>query len=161
MGRKYYEDFSRYSRYDGDIQYQWARNGFFKNTPAKWYRMLFYEEEGRFYELLTGTYLGIRKNLDHEYVYSDEFGYCISLSGYSVSQYANEVTSEKFAGLAKMYMQDKEQILPHLNRRFDEWRSENQKRIAEEIEKQRKQEEKNRTDKENVNWLDDLLSGRK
>ena len=92
MSRKFYMN-ARSS-----IQYQWGRKGLFSSTPSKCYQMMFYEENGKFFELLTGRFLGTRKYLGNTpYVVSNEFGFSIPLGGYSYYQHAHEVTIDAFA----------------------------------------------------------------
>lgn len=156
MNRKYYEANCPGCR----VQYQWEKSGFFKFYPAKFYRILFYEENGEFFELLTRTFLGVRGNNGREYVFSDEFGYTIPLSGYSVNCFAQLVTAEDFAKKAREYMEDKSDILPHLNKTFDKWRDNNKKRIEQENQERCAKDAQKKQDTENVNWLNDLLNNR-
>ena len=55
MERKYYRDGRYY------IHYQQGHCGFFTSIPDKYCYFLFYEEDGKFYELLTGKCLGVKK----------------------------------------------------------------------------------------------------
>lgn len=96
MSRKFYKNVH------SSIQYQWGRKGLFSSTPSKRYQMMFYEENGKYFELLTGRCLGTRKYLGSTpYVFSNEFGFSIPLDGYSCYQHAQEVTIDAFASDAK------------------------------------------------------------
>ena len=155
MDRKFYI----YERHQ--IQYQWVSSGFFRYYPAKYYKIMLYEENGNFYELLTGQFLGKRReNNGIQYVFSDEFGYSVPLSGYS-DYPAHIVTAEDFARQAREYMAEKSRIIPHINKRFKEWRSVNKKRIEQERAKCRDEEKKEAEDLQNTDWLSNLLDNRK
>lgn len=144
------------------IQYQWSTSGFFRSYPAKFYSIMLYEESGKFYELLTGQFLGSCKyDGNTKYVFSEEFGYSVPLSGYSVRRYAHVITAEEFAQKARIYMEDKGQILPHISKRFEQWRADYKKRMAEERSKQLAEEQKKRQDAQNVDWLSNMLNKRK
>lgn len=144
------------------IQYQSSASGFLINHPAKFYKIMLYEESGNFYELLTGQFLGTRANNgDYQYVFSDEFGYSVPLSGYSFYRYAHIVTAEEFARQAREYMEEKKKIIPYLNNRFKKWRIDNQKRIEQERKKRYAEEMKKIEDSQNINWLSDILDKRK
>lgn len=144
------------------IQYQWSTSGFFKSYPAKYYKIMLYEENGNFYELLTGQFLGTKGNNGYkQYVFSEEFGYSVPLSGYSVRQYAHIVTAEDFARQAREYMEEKSKIVPYINKRFDKWRIDNQKRMEQERLKRRDEEKKKLEDSQNTDWLSNILNKRK
>lgn len=145
MSRKFYKNVH------SSIQYQWGRKGLFSSTPSKRYQMMFYEENGKFFELLTGRCLGTRKYLGNTpYVFSNEFGFSIPLDGYSYYQCAQEVTIDAFASDAKRYMRDKEQIIPYLNEQFEKWKTAYKKTC-----------EENKLKKANADWLTTLLDSRK
>lgn len=149
MERNYYRDMR------DSIHYQQGRYGLFTSRPHKWCNLLLYEEDGKFYELLTGKYLGVEKpDGNTRYIFSNEFGYSIPLSGYSYRRYAYKITAEEFAAEARQYMHDRNQIVPFIQEKFDEWRYAYKKRL--EAEEKKKIEDKN-----NVDWLSDLLDGRK
>ena len=155
MERKYYKDRRA-------IQYQKSYQGFFVTTPAKYYHVLFYEEGGKFFELLTGRFLGVRKQLgQYDYVFSEDLGYAIPLSGYSIERYAAYITAEEFAALAKTYMADKDKILRPLNNRFEQWRADYRHRLEKEQAQRAAEAQKKRDDQQNVDWLSQLLDGRK
>jgi len=156
MDRKFYI-------YDSHaIQYQWGRSGLFRSSPNKYYFIMIYEQNGAFFELLTGQFLGIRKNYGSmEYIFSDEFGYSIPLSGWSVQRYAHVITPESFANQARKYMEEKNLIIPYIHNRFKQWRSDYQKLIEQERQKQYAEAQRNREDVQNINWLSDMLNKRK
>ncbi len=144
------------------VQYQWSTSGFFKSYPDKWYEIMLYEEDGKFYELLTGQFLGIRtSNGSYQYVFSDEFGYSVPLSGYSARRYASHVTAEEFARSAREYMDEKSKILPYINKRLEKWRIDNQKKIEQERLKRREEEKRKIEDSQNTDWLSNILDKRK
>ncbi|MBR2640093.1 MAG: hypothetical protein IKL18_09205 [Oscillospiraceae bacterium] len=149
MDRKYYISNTK-------VCYQSA--GWF--STAKFYTILFYEEDGKFFELITGKFLGIRKNDVYDKVYSDEFGYTFQLSGWSAGDYIHCISAEKFAGEAREYMQDKNKIIPHINEQFEQWRKEHQKKLEEERKKLSAEEIKKAQDKDNINWLNNVLNNR-
>ena len=143
------------------IQYQWSTSGFFRSSPAKWYKIMLYEESGNYYELLTGQFLGTKKSDGYnQYVFSNEFGYSVPLSGCSIRRYAHSVTAQDFARQAREYMEEKNKIIPHINRRFEEWRIANKKRIEQERAKRCSEEKKKAEDLQNTDWLSNLLDKR-
>lgn len=145
MDRKYYQ------AYNTEICYQEPRNGLFNSYPGKHYKILFYEENGKFFEFLTGVLIGLRYIEDgSQFVYSDEFGRVFDLNGYYPP---SEMSAEEFANKARRYMVDKNDIIPHLNKLFDKWRD-NQ------IKNSDSQKSKSCTKTEAENWLDNLLSNR-
>lgn len=145
------------------MKYQAETSGFFrKYHSAKWYKIMLYEENGNFYELLTGQFLGTKGSDGYrEFVFSDEFGYSIPLSGYSFRQYAHSVTAEDFARQAREYMEEKSRIVPLINKRLGEWRITNKKRIEQEREKRCNEEKKEAEDLQNTDWLSNILDSRK
>lgn len=156
MERKYYRDGRYY------IHYQQGHCGFFTSIPDKYCYFLFYEEDGKFYELLTGKCLGVKKSDGNTpYVFSNEFGYSIPLSGYSYRRYAHEVTAETFASEARQYMNDRNQIIPFIHDKLDEWKYAYKKRLEKEKKERVAEERKKIEDKNNVDWLSELLYGRK
>ena len=156
MDRKFYV----YSQQK--IQYQWKKNGLFKSYPDKWYTILLYEENGNYYELLTGQFLGTKESYGYyQYVFSDEFGYSVPLSGSSEYLYAHIVEPADFARLAREYMEEKNKIIPYINKRFEQWRNENKKRIEQERANRRNEEKKKAEDLQNTDWLSNLLDKRK
>lgn len=126
-------------------------------SPTGEYMMLMYLENDKFYELLTGQYLGTYKDGD---IFSDEFGW---IRHYDVSHNQNYtlVTAEEFARKARTYMAEKSKIIPHINDRFEMWRSANKKRIKQEKAKLYAEEKKKAEDLQNVDWLSNLLDKRK
>lgn len=158
MERKYYKD--RYV-----IQYTKPYQGFFHAHNGKYFSVLFYEEDGKFYELLTGKCLGTRSGdaqKEDVYIYSEEFGYSILLRGYyNDTDEAIQLTSEEFAAEAKICMNDKKLIMPHLNKRFDKWRTRQKNRLEKEQAKRAAEKQKQKENQQNVAWLNDLLNHRK
>lgn len=155
MERKYYRNREA-------IVYQKQHKGVFVTTPAKYYYMLFYEENGEFFELLTGQFLGIRKKYgQYFYIFSEEFGYTIPLSGYSLGRHAEHITAEEFAARARVYMEKKSNILPAIHQHFYAWRLKykeyKEKKQAEYIAEKNQQRE----DQQNLDWLSQLLDSRK
>lgn len=126
-------------------------------SPTGEYMMLMYLENDKFYELLTGQYLGTYKDGD---IFSDEFGW-IRLYGISRRQNYTLVTAEEFAREARTYMAEKSKIIPHINNRFEMWRNDNKKRIKQEKAKYYAEEKKKAEDLQNVDWLSNLLDKRK
>lgn len=158
MDRKFYK-FTQDS-----IQYQHMSSGFFKSYPAKFYNIMIYEEDGKFYELLTGQILGICKNYknsDNKYIFSEEFGYSIPLSGYSINRYAHMISPEEFAKQARIYMEEKDKIIPYINKKFNQWRNTYKEELKKEALKNHAEEQKKIDDKQNIDWLTNLLNKRK
>lgn len=149
MGRTYY-------RTDIKIWYQKNFRLFSSRTDTS-YEILLYCENGKFYEFLTGTFLGTscRGNyLSSDHLSSDEFGFICSLGAHTGGRNATPVSAEDFSRYAKRCMEDKEKIVPYLNKKFDEWR-ESQRKVLE------KENRKNHPKPEDTTWLDDMLNNRK
>ena len=115
MDRKFYV----YSQQK--IQYQWKKNGLFKSYPYKWYTIMLYEENGNYYELLTGQFLGTKESYGYyQYVFSDEFGYSVPLSGGSIYLYAHSVTPEDFEGFDPAAVYPEDFVGEYLSERADD-----------------------------------------
>ena len=146
MERTYY--IRGYSR---SIEYQPAHSGFFKDTPAKFIGIMFYCEEGKFYEFFTGHCLGTEGG---EYILSEEFGPRIRLFGDSWS--ARRITPEEFATEVKKYMPDKEKICVAMEKEFDKWRQIRKQ----ELQRAREEERKQQQAAADANWLESMLDSR-
>ena len=94
-------------------------------------------------------------------MFSNEFGYSVPLSGSSEYLYAHIVAPADFARLAREYMEEKNKIIPYINKRFEQWRNENKKRIEKERAQRRNEEKKKAEDLQNTDWLSNLLDKRK
>ena len=146
MGRKYYR------AYNTTICYQKPHTDRFLHYPGKYYTMLFYEENGKFYEFLTGTFLGeLKIEPWSRYIVSDEPGRLLDSSGYYPPI---EMSAEAFANEARIYMEDKNEIIPYVNALFNKWQKEHEKKVEDE-------KIKNHSEKEAESWLDDFLNNRK
>ena len=58
-------------------------------------------------------------------------------------------------------MEEKNKIIPYINKRFEEWRIANKKRIEKERAERRNEEKKKVEDLQNTDWLGNLLDKRK
>lgn len=127
----------------------------------------FYEENGTFYEFFTGTVLGTEKYKKDNYaqvncVYSDRFGYSIRLelvnSNYA---YAYKITAADFAEQVQPHLEYRNRVCKVMESIFYDWEQNYAKVKREEAARRKAEEEKKKVDEKNVNWLNNLLDGRK
>lgn len=147
--------------YSWRTRIEYRRAGWFAQAKAL-DNIYFYQENGTFYEFFTGSILGTaQKNGMYDYVFSDNYGYAIPLSGYSAYRYARKLSAAEFAEQVKPHLEYRDEVSKAIYSLFADWRKKYDGVRKEEEAKRRAADAKARTDKSNEQWLEDMLNNRK
>ena len=150
MSRTYYEGGFNII-YDGGT-------GWFTVRDTKYYAGLLYEENGKFYEFMTGECLG-EENIKSSAnlfvrVHSDEYGDIINAA-------IHKRTAEDFARKAKEYMPYKGKIVRLVREELAKRRKAYAKELEEQKRKAAEQAARAKEDKENAAWLEQQFKNRR